>query len=213
MLAINQIIIDGPDNSTQPMLVLAETSDSAFGYAYYTRSWSQEITKSVPKQMRNWLSTLTHRASESNFVNVEVSYTLFSADGQEQLYSGATSNVVSLDYQTPFWVLLIGIGTGAGLLTVLLVIVKSVRYTPSVWIKDWSAGVVSGVIILLTTQFTKAVKLPVTIDVRDFYGAIVLGLLSWKMIVPLTNGLGLRDPGRMFSRKPHHSTQPPAVTP
>ena len=42
-------------------------------------------------------------------------------------------------------------------------------------------------------NFTTAVNLPVALDVRDLHGAMVLGLLSWKLIPALRTALGIAD--------------------
>jgi hypothetical protein len=134
---------------------------------------------------------------------MEVSYSMWDYPGGKRLLKNKVERVhVDLDYHTPFLVLLLGIGAGAALLTLFLATVMKVRYSLALWGSEWIAGVVTGAIVLLATQFTKAFKLPITIEVRDVYGAIVLGLLSWKMITPLSRALGLQAPGRMFARKP-----------
>lgn len=227
MLGISRITIDGPDNSTQPEMVLENDKEDKEFYAYvnYGLPWSKEVTQAVPKGIHGWRSAITHVASDSGSVNVHVSYTVYPALGGDQpLTTGVASDAVDLDYQAPFLVLLFGIGAGAALLMVLLALGRNLRsrkgaadekltaqHTPSVWLKDWIATVVSGVIILFTTQFTKILKLPITIDVRDFYGAIVLGLFSWKMIIPLSLALGSQSRGQLFGKLvPNRHKQTPA---
>jgi hypothetical protein len=54
MLAIDQITIDGPDNSTQRRGDLHGTSKEAFAYVYPDKSWSHEVTRPVPKGISAW---------------------------------------------------------------------------------------------------------------------------------------------------------------
>jgi hypothetical protein len=191
-VAISQITVNGPSHAVEPLRVF--TSESENSYYYFADPGKPAVKQFVQKVPRGWpsiLAALGWQSSDTGSVKVDLSYAIY--EKKNLLSSGTTSTTLTLNYTSPFWVLLLGIATGALLRIVWLATVKHVEQPVLSWFRTWLASFVSGVILLLTTQLTSTFELPVEIEVRDYIGAIVLGLIAHNLLLAVAENLGLRD--------------------
>lgn len=108
--------------------------------------------------------------------------------------AGTANAKAEYEYHTPIIALLIGALVGCFLSGCVAIIrAKGTRRRE---LGSSLIAALGSVTIVLALKFGAAIDLPITLSVNDFYGAVIVGLLSRRLTTPLFDWLGLKQPER-----------------
>jgi uncharacterized membrane protein len=110
---------------------------------------------------------------------------------QPVLRSGTVTAYDDYVYHTPTVGLIVGALAGWFLLAIVIFI-RAARQNKVPWVSLLTAAFGS-VILTLVLRYGGNITLPITVGVNDFYGALIVGLLSHRFSTPLVEWLGIGE--------------------
>jgi len=181
MVSVDEIYMSGPKRLRYPRTVI--TDSNYLGSINYKKTWHYEDILPARRSPSDVVSTLFGYSAEAATLKFDITYDLYPTTNTSIWLSRSEhlTKELTFEYRRPWWVFPIGLSLGTLLLIVFLWTSKARQYNWRDFVREWLGGTVTGTIVILLSKVSSEFKLPITIDIHDIYGALVIGLLSWRL--------------------------------
>ena len=177
---VADIYISGPKRLKDPEGVITDTN--YLGTIHYKENWRYQDSQKARRSLFDVVSTLFGYSEEAATLKFDITYDVYPTNSAMWLSRGEhLTKELTFEYRRPWWVFPIGLLLGTLLLILFLYTSKARQYNWRDFLREWLGGTVTGLIIILLSKFSAEFKLPITIDIHDIYGALLIGLLSWRL--------------------------------